>query len=42
MRRYAELKRTLAAEHATDREAYTAGKADFWSVLRDRRRPDRG
>ena len=27
--RYAELKRTLAAAHADDREAYTAGKADF-------------
>lgn len=29
VRRYAELKRTLADEHAADREAYTAGKADF-------------
>ena len=27
--RYAELKRTLAAEHAADREAYTAGKTDL-------------
>lgn len=27
--RYAELKRTLATEHVTDREAYTAGKRDF-------------
>lgn len=33
--RYAELKRTLADEHAFDREAYTAGKANFVrSVLR--------
>lgn len=29
VRRYADLKRKLAAEHAADREAYTAGKADF-------------
>lgn len=29
VRRYAELKRTLATEHATDREAYTAGKAEL-------------
>lgn len=35
VRRYADLKRKLAAEHAADREAYTAGKADFVrSVLR--------
>lgn len=27
--RYAELKRVLATEHVTDREAYTAGKRDF-------------
>ena len=27
--RYAELKRALAAEHAADRDSYTAGKADF-------------
>lgn len=27
--RYAQLKRTLATEHAADREAYTAGKTDF-------------
>ncbi|QOR70822.1 GrpB family protein [Ruania alkalisoli] len=29
VRGYAALKEALAAEHATDREAYTAGKADF-------------
>ncbi|MFC3689273.1 GrpB family protein [Aquipuribacter hungaricus] len=29
VRRYAELKQALAAEHADDREAYTAEKADF-------------
>jgi len=29
--RYAELKRTLADEHADDREAYTAGKEQFVS-----------
>ncbi len=35
VRRYADLKRELTAEHAADREAYTAGKADFVrSVLR--------
>ena len=28
-RRYAALKQALAAEHADDREAYTAGKTDF-------------
>ena len=28
-RRYATLKHELAAEHAADRETYTAGKADF-------------
>jgi GrpB-like predicted nucleotidyltransferase (UPF0157 family) len=28
-RQYAELKRRLAAEHADDREAYTAAKGDF-------------
>ncbi|SNS15029.1 GrpB domain, predicted nucleotidyltransferase, UPF0157 family [Geodermatophilus pulveris] len=28
-RRYAALKRELAAEHADDREAYTRGKAEF-------------
>lgn len=27
--RYAELKRTLAAQHSADREAYTAGKDEF-------------
>jgi GrpB-like predicted nucleotidyltransferase (UPF0157 family) len=26
---YAALKRTLAAQHAEDREAYTAAKTDF-------------
>jgi len=30
------LKRTLAAQHAADREAYTAGKADFISTVLDR------
>ena len=29
VRRYAELKQALAAEHRDDREAYTAGKAEF-------------
>jgi len=29
VRAYAELKRSLAAQHATDREAYTDGKAAF-------------
>ena len=29
VRRYAELKQALAAEHSGDREAYTAGKAQF-------------
>jgi GrpB-like predicted nucleotidyltransferase (UPF0157 family) len=28
-RRYADLKRRLAAEHADDREAYTEGKGEF-------------
>lgn len=43
MQRYAELKRTLATEHATDREAYTAGKADFVrGVLEEQSRPDQG
>jgi GrpB-like predicted nucleotidyltransferase (UPF0157 family) len=27
--RYAALKRTLAAQHADDREAYSAAKSDF-------------
>lgn len=41
--RYAELKRTLATEHATDREAYTAGKADFVrSVLKEQSSSDKG
>ncbi|GAA1490550.1 GrpB family protein [Brachybacterium sacelli] len=35
VRRYAELKRTLAIEHATDREAYTEGKADFVRMVLD-------
>lgn len=40
MQRYAELKRALATEHATDREAYTAGKGDFVrSVLKEQSRP---
>ena len=29
VRRYAQLKQALAADHADDREAYTAGKAEF-------------
>lgn len=29
VQRYAALKQRLAAQHATNREAYTAGKADF-------------
>lgn len=41
MHRYAELKRTLATEHTTDREAYTAGKARFVrSVLDEQPSPD--
>jgi GrpB-like predicted nucleotidyltransferase (UPF0157 family) len=32
-RRYAELKQTLAAQHAGDREAYTDGKADFVAAV---------
>lgn len=39
MHRYAELKQTLAAEHATDREAYTAGKADFVRSVLQHPRP---
>jgi GrpB-like predicted nucleotidyltransferase (UPF0157 family) len=31
--RYAELKRTLAARHSGDREAYTDGKADFVAAV---------
>lgn len=39
--RYAQLKRTLAVAHATDREAYTEGKADFVrSVLDEQSSPD--
>lgn len=35
--RYARLKRSLAARHVDDREAYTAGKQEFIiGVLRDR------
>lgn len=41
--RYAELKRELATKHATDREAYTTGKADFVrGVLDERSSSDRG
>lgn len=41
MHRYSELKRTLATEHTTDREAYTAGKARFArSVLDEQPSPD--
>ncbi|MGB5953024.1 MAG: GrpB family protein [Ornithinimicrobium sp.] len=29
VQRYAALKQRLAAQHVNDREAYTAGKADF-------------
>jgi GrpB-like predicted nucleotidyltransferase (UPF0157 family) len=37
--RYGQLKRRLAEEHPTDREAYTDGKAEFIEdVLRDARR----
>jgi GrpB-like predicted nucleotidyltransferase (UPF0157 family) len=36
-REYAELKRRLAAEHADDREAYTAAKGDFVSDALGRR-----
>jgi GrpB-like predicted nucleotidyltransferase (UPF0157 family) len=35
-RRYAELKRRLAAEHADDREAYTDGKGAFVRDALDR------
>ncbi len=35
--RYAALKQDLAADHADDREAYTAGKADFIRAALDRR-----
>ena len=35
---YAALKRTLAAQHANDREAYSAAKSDFvHAVLGNRR-----
>ena len=37
--RYAALKQELAARHADDREAYTAGKADFISGALGRRGP---
>lgn len=33
--RYAQLKRALATEYATDREAYMAGKADFVRTVLD-------
>lgn len=36
-RRYAALKQELATHHANDREAYTAGKADFVYTALDRR-----
>ena len=35
--RYAELKRRLAAEHGTDREAYTAAKGEFVPAALGRR-----
>jgi GrpB-like predicted nucleotidyltransferase (UPF0157 family) len=38
--RYAELKRRLAEEHGTDREAYTAAKGEFIAAAL-RRRPGR-
>jgi len=38
MQRYAALKQQLAAEHADDREAYTAAKTDFVRAVL-RRRP---
>ena len=37
LHRYAEHKRTLVTEHAADREAYTAGKADFIRSILQRR-----
>jgi GrpB-like predicted nucleotidyltransferase (UPF0157 family) len=37
MQRYAALKQDLAADHADDREAYTAGKADFMCAALGRR-----
>jgi GrpB-like predicted nucleotidyltransferase (UPF0157 family) len=33
VQRYADLKKGLASQHATDREAYTAGKADFIAAV---------
>ncbi|WP_166518250.1 GrpB family protein [Candidatus Blastococcus massiliensis] len=39
--RYADLKRTLAAQHAADREAYTAGKAGFVRSVLERSSPRR-
>lgn len=36
VQRYADLKKRLASQHVTGREAYTAGKADFIShVLKE-------
>lgn len=35
--RYARLKQELAAAHVDDREAYTAGKADFIHIALDQR-----
>jgi len=37
MQRYAALKQELAAEHAEDREAYTAAKTDFVTAVLGRR-----
>lgn len=37
VQRYAALKQELAAEHAQDREAYTAAKTDFVSAVLHRR-----
>jgi GrpB-like predicted nucleotidyltransferase (UPF0157 family) len=33
IQRYAALKKALASQHVTDREAYTAGKADFIAAV---------
>ena len=39
--RYAELKRRLAMEHGTDREAYTAAKGELIAVTLRRQRAAR-
>jgi GrpB-like predicted nucleotidyltransferase (UPF0157 family) len=33
VQRYAALQKTLASQYVTDREAYTAGKADFIAAV---------